>query len=90
LHAEDPAYAIATAERIQSEIDGWAGFWKAGGWNGKASDGEPLRPLVGNGIGETERDKARCGEMYYRASAALKQLEAATLAGKELVSRQAE
>ena len=37
--AEDHAYAIATAERIQSEIDSWAGFWKAGGWNGKASDG---------------------------------------------------
>jgi hypothetical protein len=73
---EDQAAARATAERIKRDIEGWAAFWNADGWNGQASEGGPLRPLIGNCSGETERDKARHGEMHYRATAALKAIGA--------------
>jgi hypothetical protein len=66
---EDQAAARATAERVRRDIDGWAAFWKAGGWNGEVDEGR-LRPLAGNGIGNTDRDRARHGEMRYRAAAA--------------------
>jgi hypothetical protein len=72
---EDHAEARGTAERIRSDIDGWAAFWRAGGWTGEADDGR-LRPLTGNGSGQTDRDRARYGEMRYRAAAALKAIEA--------------
>jgi hypothetical protein len=67
---EDQAEARGTAEDIRRDIEGWAAFWKAGGWNGEVSD-DRLRPLTGNGIGQTDRDKARYGEMHYRATALL-------------------
>jgi hypothetical protein len=72
---EDQAQARATAERIGRDIDDWRAFWTAGGWNGEA-DGGRLRPLTGNSCGNTDRDRARYGEMHYRAEAAMKAIAA--------------
>ncbi len=71
LSAEDRAEATATAERIRSDLEIWAAFWSAGGWNGEPPGADRLRRLIGNGISETARDRARHGEMRHRANAAL-------------------
>jgi hypothetical protein len=72
---EDQAAARDTAERVRHDVESWGEFWESGGWSGEADDGR-LRPLTGNGIGATERGKARYGEMHYRAAAALKAMAA--------------